>query len=132
MAATDEIPNPLDSLALDANGDGQLTSADVSDWLGAAFFLPGDGLLWALSTYAAPLASLLDLGAADYGSVSSAFFSLCAWLAAAIALNIAYHFVLDVDLRITTAIKRAFTTLTVRLRIARILLLQRWRARARI
>jgi len=128
MAATDRVLNPLDRLALDANGDGQLALADLFEWLSAAFFLPGDGLLLSLATHAAPLAQLLGIGTADYGGVLSALVSICVWFVAFMSANIAYHFVLDVDRRVTRATKRLVWTATLRVRLARARLLQRWRA----
>jgi DNA-binding MarR family transcriptional regulator len=128
MAATDSVPNPLNQMTLDANGDGQLTVGDLPESVGAAFFLPGDIFLWALSTYATPLARLLEISPADYGGVLSGFVSTCVWLASYVGLAVTYHFVRDVDRRLTRATTQLFVTIALRLRIARALLLQRWRA----
>jgi hypothetical protein len=133
MASTDSPENPLDRwplprLALDADGDGHFTSADVFENLAALFFLPGDGCLFALSTYAAPIARLLGFSPPVYGGIVSGFLSACAWFVAFMVTSIAYHRVLDVDRRMTSATHRLFATAALRLRIGHALLRQRWRA----
>ena len=133
MASTDSPENPFDRwpfarLTLDANGDGHFTAADVFEHLEALFFLPGDVCLFALSTYAAPLAHLLGFGPADYGGVVSGVLSACAWFIAFTSASIAYHYMLDLDRRATGATRRLVTTLGLRVRIGYALVRQRWRA----
>ncbi len=133
MASPDSPENPLDrwplaKLTLDANGDGQFTAADVFANLEALFFLPGDLFLFALSTYATALATELDLGPADYGGIVSGVLSACAWFFAFTIASIAYHYVLDVDRRVTGTTRRLFAMAGLRVRISYALLRQRWRA----
>ena len=133
MATTDSPENPLDrwplgQLTLDANGDGQFTAADVFTNLAALFFLPGDLFLFALSTYATPVAHGLDLGPADYRGFVSGVLSACAWFMAFTIASIAYHYILDVDRRLTGTTRRLFATAGLRVRIGYALLRQRWRA----
>jgi hypothetical protein len=91
------------------------------------FSLPGDGLLWATAIYAPPIARLLEIGPADYGGSLSAALSTLVWIVAFIGGAILYQKVRDLDQRLTRATARAHSTAALRLRIARTLLLQRWR-----
>jgi hypothetical protein len=132
MASTDNPENPLarwslTRFALDANGDGQLTAADLYAHLHALFFLPGDTLLFVLSAYAAPVARFVGLGPSDYGGVTSGVFSACVWFIVLMTCSIAYHLVLDFDRRVTAATRRFFSSVVLRLKIAKALLRQRWR-----
>jgi DNA-binding MarR family transcriptional regulator len=132
MATTDDLESPLDRLALarltlDANGDGQLTSADLAAHAHDLFFLPGDSLIFGLVTYVPPVARLLGIGTPDYGGVASAVFSACAWFIVFMTCSIAYHFVLDVDRRITGSLQHFCSSTALRLRIGRTLLRQRLR-----
>jgi hypothetical protein len=132
MPGTNGVPTPIDRVAMDVNADGRITLADVLSWPGAVFFLPGDGLLWAASTYAPPVARLLDIGPSDYGGLLSGVVSAFAWIAAFLSALIFYAKLRDLDGRLTAATVRAYATATLRARIARALLLQRlreWRAR---
>lgn len=133
MAAADSPENPLDrwpftELSLDANGDGQLSLTDLLERLVALFFLPGDLLLFALFTYAAPFARWLGLGAADFGGVVSGVISLCAWFIAFTVVSVTYYYVRDVDRRVTGAALRLLATARLRARIRSALLRQRWRS----
>jgi hypothetical protein len=119
---------PLGRLTLDANGDGHVDAADVLANAGSLFFLPGDSCLFALATYAAPLARWLDLGSADYGGVVSAVLSACAWFIAFTIVSIVYHRVLDVDRRLTGAVRGLLASVARHARMARALWRQRWRA----
>jgi hypothetical protein len=132
MASTDNPENPLarwslTRFALDANGDGQLTTADLYAHLHALFFLPGDTLLFVLSRYAAPVAQFFGLGPSDYGGVASGFLSGCAWFVVLMTCSIAYHLVLDFDRRVTTAIRQWVTHTLLRAKIANTLFRQRCR-----
>jgi DNA-binding MarR family transcriptional regulator len=133
MATTDDLQSPFDRLALarltlDANGDGQLTTADLAAHAHDLFFLPGDSLIFWLVTYVPPVARLLGVGTADYGGVAAGFFSACAWFIVFMIGSIAYHFVLDVDRRVTSATRQLYSSVVLRIRIARALLRQRCRA----
>jgi hypothetical protein len=132
MASTDNPENPLNRwsltrFALDANGDGKLTTADLYQHLHALFFLPGDALLFALSTYAGPVARLFGFGPSDYGGVASGVLSACAWLIVLMVCSITYRSVRDFDRRVTTATRRLFSRTVLRVRIANALLRQRCR-----
>jgi hypothetical protein len=116
-------------MTLDANGDGQLTYTDVLERAWALFFLPGDLCLYVLSTRAAPLARWLELGPGDYHGFVSGVVSVCAWFVAFTMASIAYHYVLDVDRKVTSATRRLLATLALRVRIGHALLRQRWRTR---
>jgi len=133
MATTDSPENPLDrwpfgQLTLDANGDGQFTLTDLLERLWSLFFLPGDLFLYALSTYVGPLARWLELSPADYGGFASAVLSVGAWFVVFAIASITYHYVRDVDRRLTSATRRLVATARLRVRISYAVLRQRWRA----
>jgi DNA-binding MarR family transcriptional regulator len=128
MPSTDPVRNPLARLTLETGGGDHLTGANLVGDLHALFFLPGDLFIWALTTYAAPLAGLLGIAPSDYGGVLSGFVSSCAWIAAFVALAIAWQAILDFDRRVTSAAQRLYSTVMLRARIARILTRQRVRA----
>ena len=128
MATTDEIPTPFARLTLDPDGDGRLTTSDLGEHFYNAFFLPGDAFIWALSTYASPVAKLLGIGVADYGGFLAALVSSCVWIAAFVEVVVVYQYVLEWDRRVTRATLRVFRTATLHARIAGTVLLQRWRA----
>ena len=94
-------------------------TADLIGYLSDLFFLPGNVVLRALIAHAAPIATFI--GASEYGGVLSVFISSVVWIAAFIAVAIAYRAVIDFDRRVTFATKRLFSTLMLRLRIARVL-----------
>ncbi|MEO8464654.1 MAG: hypothetical protein ABI640_04880 [Gammaproteobacteria bacterium] len=133
MATIDSPENPLDrwpfaELTLDANGDGEFALADVVERLWALFFLPGDLFLYALATYAAPVARWLEIGPADYRGFVSGVLSACAWFVALTATSITYHYIRDLDRRLSNATWRLIGTARLRARIRYALLRQRWRA----
>lgn len=128
MATTDKLPIPFARLTLDPNGDGQLTPADLGELFYNAFFLPGDAFIWALSTFASPVAEQLGVSVDDYGGFLAAFISACVWLTVFVEVVVAYQYVLELDRRVTRATVRVFRTATLYARIARAVLLQRWRA----
>ncbi len=119
--------NPIERLAADADRNGHVTLADLPGWLGELFFIPGDGLLWMLVTYAPGLAQFLEISPTDYGGTLAAFLSTCAWLTTFVAGSIAYQWVLDADRRLTRAVGGLFKDSVMRARIASKLLRQRWR-----
>ena len=133
MATADISENPLDhwpfaQLTFDANGDGNFSPADVFERLWTLFFLPGDLFLYALLTYAAPLARWLEISRADYGGLVSAFLSAGAWFVAFTVASITYYYVRDLDRRLSTATWRLIANARLRARIRFALLRQRWRA----
>jgi hypothetical protein len=133
MATTDNPGNPLDrwplaSLRLDANGDGEVTGADLFADLESLFFLPGDTLLFGLAKYLNPLARWLDVGPSDYGGIVSGTLSACAWFLGFTIVSIGYYYVRELDYRATGAVHRWVATCALRVRIAHALLRQRWRA----
>jgi hypothetical protein len=131
--ATDSPQNPLDRwpfapLTLDANGDGQFTFEDILERLWTLFFLPGDLFLYVLTRYAAPVARWLELGPADYRGFVSGVLSTCVWFVAFTIASITYHYLRDLDRRLTSAVRRLVATFRLRTRIRYALLRQRWRA----
>ena len=125
--ATDPRPSPLASLTFESGGGDHLTTASLVNDLHRLVFLPGDLFIWAVATYAAPLARLLGIGPNDYGGVLSGFISICAWVVALVSVAIAIQAVVDFDRRVTSATRRLLATVALRVRIARTLGRQRFR-----
>ena len=130
MPEATEVPKPT-AFASDANAIGEVTLGNAADWLQHAFFLPGDWLLWAVATYAPPVARFLDIGAAEYGGVLSGFISTCTWLLALISVAITYQFIRDVDRKLTRSIVDFYDDARRRWRIATAVLRQRLRGAGR-
>jgi hypothetical protein len=124
------VPKPSLAVA-DAGGDALFTLSDLPAWLYAAYFLPGDWLLWAISSRLPSVASFLEIGAADYGGVLSGFISTCAWLLLLVSGSIAYQFVRDADRAMTRGIAELCADVGRRARIAAALLRTRMRRRRR-
>jgi DNA-binding MarR family transcriptional regulator len=123
--AADPIPSPLARLTFETGAGEQLTIANLVTDLHRLASLPGDLFIWALTTHAAPLARLLGVGPSDYGGVLSGLISACAWIVAFVSVAIAVQAVVDFDRRVTSATRRLFATVLLRLRIARTLARQR-------
>src|SRR5690349_18377786 len=108
MATIDSPENPLERWpfvpAPDAGGD-PLVGILERAW--ALFFLPGDLCIYALLTYAAPVARWLAFDAADYGGAVSAALSAIAWFFGFVTTSITYHYVRDLDYRLSAATRRA-------------------------
>ena len=68
-------------IAKDMNCDELFTISDVELWAEWAFFLPGDGLLWAVMQ-AQPLATFFELTPAVYSGWGSGIVSAIIWLIA--------------------------------------------------
>ena len=125
---TDPGPSPLARLTFETGGGDHLTIANLVNDLHRLAFLPGDLFIWALTTYAAPLARPLGVGPNDYGGVLSGFVSTFAWVVAFVVIAITIQTIVDFDRRVTSAMRRLFATVALRVRIARTLARQRLRA----
>lgn len=123
----DEITKPGGALRPDVNGDGTVTIADLPGWAVEVFFLPGDWLVWAIRTHAAPVARFLELGADDYGGVLSGSFSGLCWLALLMLTVVVLRAVHNFDQALTTRLRRGYSTARLRLRVAARLLEARLR-----
>ncbi len=73
-------------IAKDMNCDGVFTISDVLLWGEWVFFLPGDGLLWALMEWQS-VATFLELTPAAYSGWSSGIVSAIIWLIAIAILD---------------------------------------------
>ena len=103
----DSIPKPPNPFVADAAGGGyELPS------LQQIFLLPGDWVLYLLSTYAPSVAAALDLRPGDYGTGYSTFAALLSWVAISILLIIVWAAVRDFD----RALTRGFVELGADLR----------------
>jgi DNA-binding MarR family transcriptional regulator len=125
--ATDPVPSPLARLTFETGGGDHLTIANLVADLHRLVFLPGDQVIWALTTHAAPLARVLGVSSNDYGGVLSGFVSCSAWIVAFVSIAITIQAIVDFDRRVTSAIRRLFATVALRVRIARTLMRQRIR-----
>ena len=114
----------------DMNSDGQLTLTDVWLWAVQVFFLPGDGFIWLLLSYAPGLARFLEIGSDSYGGLFSAIVSVATWLFALVMIGALYSLVLDFDRALTRRIARVYGECLRRARVTRIWLgCQLWRLR---
>ena len=68
-------------LAIDMNCDGVFTISDVFHWFEWVFFLPADGLLWALMEWQS-VATFLEVTPAAYSGWFSGIVSAFIWLIA--------------------------------------------------
>jgi DNA-binding CsgD family transcriptional regulator len=115
-------------LRVDVNGDGTFTISDVFLFLGDAFFLPGDWLIWTIASYAPPVAGFLELGPSAYGGILSGFVSAFAWLAALLLFIIVYGSIRDFDRTLTSVIVRGYDESRRRIRVGVALLGYRLRS----
>jgi hypothetical protein len=125
--ATDPGLSPLARLTFETGAGNHLTIANLVTDLHRLVFLPGDLFIWAVSTHAVPFAKLLGVGPNDYGGVLSGFVSTCTWVVAFVSIALAIQAVVDFDRRVTSAMRRSFATVALRVRIARTLARQRFR-----
>ena len=68
-------------IAKDMNCDGAFTISDVLQWFEWVYFLPGDGLLWALMEWQS-VATFLELTPAAYSGWFSGIVSAFIWFIA--------------------------------------------------
>jgi hypothetical protein len=110
------------------NGDGTFTVSDLFLFVGDAFFVPGNWLIWTIATYVPPVARFLELGPSAYGGILSGFVSAFAWLATLLALIIAYGSIRDFDRALTSRIVRGYAETRRRIRVGAALLGYRLRS----
>jgi len=104
----------------DMNSDGQLTLTDVWLWAEQVFFLPGDGFIWLMLSYAPGLARFLEIGSGSYGGFFSAIVSVATWLFSLVMLGALYSIVLDFDRALTRRVGSIYSECLRRVRVARI------------
>jgi DNA-binding MarR family transcriptional regulator len=122
-----DLAKPSSVWHADVNGDGAFTISDVFLWLGEAFFLPGDWLIWTVGTYVRPVAGFLESGPNDYGGVLSGVVSALVWLGFFLVAIIVYGTVRDLDRALTSMIGRGFAEARRRVRLTFALLAYRLR-----
>ncbi len=81
LCELEQIANGRWFIAKDMNCDGVFTISDVGLWAEWAFFLPGDGFLWALMQWQ-NIAIFLELTPAAYSGWISGIFSVIIWFLA--------------------------------------------------
>ena len=119
----DPIPKPPNPF-VDAAGSYDLPS------LQQIFLLPGDWVLYLLSTYAPSVAAALDLGPGDYGTAYSTFAALLSWAAISILLIIVWAAVRDFDRALTRRFVEFGADLKRRVRMAMVFIAYRRRMRS--
>ena len=94
------------------------------------FFLPGDWLIYLLSSHAAPVATAIGLGPSDYGGTFAGFLAWFCWIALAIAAIAATSAVRRFDRVVTHRIIDAVLGLRRRARMTIVLVEYRRKLRA--
>lgn len=107
------------SLSDDMNADGRFTVSDAWLWLVHVFFLPGDGLLWLMLTYAPAFAGFLELDAGSYGGPFAAVVSALVWLFALALAGVICGMVMDLDRALTASVSGWYGEWLRRARVAR-------------
>lgn len=102
----DPIPTPWYPFVIDVNGDGQFTVTDVLRWLGEFFFLPGDWLIYSVTTRLPETARFLELSADNYGGNLSLLVSGVFWFALFILVIIVWRCFRAADDALTLGIRR--------------------------
>lgn len=128
---------PWESLALDMNGDGRFTIADLWAWLEHLLFLPGDVVLSLVLTHAPALAAFFELNADHYGTPVTKFLSVAIWLAGFVLIGMVINAFRNLDRVLTSYVSGRYQELRRQLRVLRRkltsrigMLRQRRRARA--
>jgi hypothetical protein len=101
-------PNPF------VADDGQLTVPSFEEW----FFLPGDWVIYLLTSYASPVAELFGLGPGDYGSTLAGFIAWTCWVLFALASIAVTAAVRRFDRALTGQVLYAMAELKRRVRMA--------------
>jgi hypothetical protein len=94
--------------------DGAIAIPSFEEW----FYLPGDWLIYWLSSRVPPLAELLGVGPADYGGAFAGLLSWLLWIAFAIALIAAAATVRRFDRAVTSGLVDGVAELKRRIRMA--------------
>jgi hypothetical protein len=110
-------PNPF------IGADGQLAIPSFEEW----FFLPGDWLIYWLTSRLPAVAEFLGLGAADYGGTMAGFISWTSWVLLAVTSIAVTAAVRKFDRALTRRIFDAVAELKRRVRMA--LVFARYRQR---
>jgi hypothetical protein len=94
--------------------DGAIAIPSFEEW----FYLPGDWLIYWLSSRVPPLAELLGVGPADYGGAFAGLLSWLLWIAFAIALIAGAATVRRFDRAVTSGLVDGVAELKRRIRMA--------------
>jgi hypothetical protein len=94
--------------------DGAIAIPSFEEW----FFLPGDWLIYLLTSRVPPLAELLGVGTDDYGGAFAGLLSWLLWIAFALALLAAAATVRRFDRAVTRGIVDGMAELKRRIRMA--------------
>jgi len=105
---------------------GSLVIPSFEEW----FFLPGDWLIYLVSSRAAPVADLFGVGPADYGGALAAFLSWFCWIALALLAIATTSAVRRFDRVLTYKIIDAVVELRRRVRMAFVFVEYRRKLRA--
>ena len=108
---------PWESLVWDSNADGRFTVTDVGLWLQTLFFLPGDTLIWISLRYVPEISQFFEVDSGQYGSTFSALLSVFAWLAIAVLVMTATHWLAMIDRAFTRVVRSSLTGFVARTHI---------------
>ena len=61
------------------NNDGVVSISDVGQWIGWAYFYPGDALLGSIMAIIPEMATFFEISPANYGGVLSGLISFNIW-----------------------------------------------------
>jgi hypothetical protein len=103
----------------DMNADGALTIRDLWLWLRYGFFLPGDTVIWFLSSYVPAAAHFLEIGTRNYGGLFSGFVSGVAWFALFLFIGVLHDKILRLSLYLRLKTKALRGELLRRIRVIR-------------
>jgi hypothetical protein len=103
----------------DMNADGELTIRDLWLWLRYGFFLPGDTVIWFLSSYVPAAARFLEIDTRNYGGLFSGFASGVAWFALFVFIGVLHSKLLRLSLYLRLKTRALRGELLRRIRVIR-------------
>ena len=104
---------------LDMNGDDRITITDIWEWLWQLAVMPGDVLIYLLTTYAPRLAQFFELSADHYGGSFSNFLSIGSWLVIFVIVSLVFNGLRSLDRALTARVRTAGAHVVRLVRIAR-------------
>ena len=105
---------------------GSLVMPSFVEW----FYLPGDWLIYLLSSFAPPVAQMLGVGPDDYGGALAGSLAWISWIALAILLVATTSAVRRFDRALTDGVFGAFVEVRRRVRMALVFVQYRRKVRA--
>lgn len=116
---------------IDVDGDGNVTGADVGNWLIEILLFPGDGFIYLMLNHAPAAADFFGLDPSDYGGGLAMWLAALIWLAGIIVGGTVINFVRELDKRATAWIVGRYLRARSRLRALRRRLVSMFSTRGR-